>query len=337
MKTPTLRPAPTPSASDVRAAADRIRPHVRRTPLLDVETDGRRVLLKLEYLQRSGSFKLRGALNAMLSGSSDDHVVAASGGNHGLAVATAASLLGMSATVYVPRTVPEAKARRIEAAGARLVRHGATFAEAASAAAEIAARPGHRFVHPYDDPAVVAGQGTVAAEILADAPDVDTVAVAVGGGGLAAGTALALGLPEGVADGPENASGVPEGAPGGRGVVPGGRRVVAVEPEHCRCLHDALAAGGPTDSAVDSVAASATGASRAGALPYAVLAAHDVVSVLVGDEEILAARDLLWEEYRIAAEPAAAVPFAAWLAGRVPGERPCLVVCGANTDWTPTM
>ncbi|MFD8809194.1 serine/threonine dehydratase [Streptomyces sp. NPDC059597] len=315
MTSPTL----TPSASDVRAAADRIRPHVRRTPLLDVETGGRRVLLKLEYLQRSGSFKLRGALNAMLSGPSDDHVVTASGGNHGLAVATAASLLGMSATVHVPRTVPEAKARRIEACGVRLVRHGATFAEAASAAAEASARPGHRFVHPYDDPAVVAGQGTVAAEILADAPDVDTVVVAAGGGGLAAGTALALG-------------GAACGTPG---TAPGGRRVVAVEPEHCRCLHDALAAGGPTDSAVDSVAASATGASRAGVLPYAVLAAHDVASVLVGDDEILAARDLLWEEYRIAAEPAAAIPFAAWLAGRVPGERPCLVVCGANADWTP--
>ncbi|MEU4149010.1 pyridoxal-phosphate dependent enzyme [Streptomyces sp. NPDC026659] len=327
MTSPTL----TPSASDVRAAADRIRPYVRRTPLLDVETGGRRVLLKLEYLQRSGSFKLRGALNAMLSGPSDDHVVAASGGNHGLAVATAASLLGMSATVYVPRTVPEAKARRIEATGARLVRHGATFAEAASAAEEAAARPGHRFVHPYDDPAVVAGQGTVAAEILADAPDVDSVVVAVGGGGLAAGTALALAAPgAGTTPGGRNTT------PGGRDAVSGGRRVVAVEPEHCRCLHDALAAGGPTDSAVDSVAASATGASRAGALPYAVLAAHDVASVLVGDEEILAARDLLWEQCRIAAEPAAAIPFAAWLAGRVPGERPCLVVCGANADWTPT-
>ncbi|CAM5433349.1 hypothetical protein SALBM311S_07049 [Streptomyces alboniger] len=194
------------SATDVRAAADRIRPYARRTPLLDLEIGDRRVLLKLEYLQRSGSFKLRGALNAMLSGPLDDHVVAASGGNHGLAVAMAASLLGVSATVYVPQTVPAAKARRIEAAGARLVRHGATFAEAASAASDAATRPGHRFLHPYDDPAVVAGQGTVAAEILADAPGVDAIAAAVGGGGLAAGTALAS----------------------------AGRPVVAVEPEHCR-------------------------------------------------------------------------------------------------------
>lgn len=293
------------TAADVLAAEDRIRPYVRRTPLFDVEIDGRRVLLKLEHLQRSGSFKLRGALNAMLSGSLDDHVVAASGGNHGLAVATAAALLGVRATVYVPESAPAAKARRIEAAGARLVRHGADFAAAASAATQAAARPGHRFLHPYDDAAVVAGQGTLAAEIVADAPAVDTVVVAVGGGGLAAGTALPI----------------------------GGRRIVAVEPEGCPCLHDAFAAGRPVDSAVGSVAASATGATRVGAIPFDILASHEVTSVLVTDQQIVQARDRLWEECRIAAEPAAAAPFAAWLAGRVPGDLPCLVVCGANTDW----
>ncbi|WP_201298309.1 serine/threonine dehydratase [Nocardia sp. CY41] len=306
MKSPTDSPVKALSVADVCAAADRIRPGIRRTPLLDLEVDGRRVLLKLEYLQRSGSFKLRGALNAMLSGPLDDPVVAASGGNHGLAVATAASLLGVSATVYVPQTVPSAKVRRIEAAGARLVRHGATFAEAVSAASEVAVRRGYRFLHPYDDPAVIAGQGTVAAEIVADAVDVDTIAATVGGGGLAAGTALSAGK----------------------------RGVVAVEPEHCRCLHDALAAGRPTDSAVDSVAASATGASRVGKVPFTVLTAHDVSSVLVSDEQILQARDRLWEECRIAVEPAAAIPFAAWLAGQVPGELPCLIICGANADWT---
>src|SRR5262249_21388045 len=138
MTSQTDSPARVLSAGDVGAAAERIRPYVRRTPLLDLEIDGRRVLLKLEYLQLSGSFKLRGALNAMLCGPLDAHVVAASGGNHGLAVATAASLLGVSATVFVPRTVPDAKARRIEAAGARLVRHGETFAEAATEAAQLA-------------------------------------------------------------------------------------------------------------------------------------------------------------------------------------------------------
>ena len=295
-----------PSAGDVRAAAERIRPYARRTPLFDLEIEGRRVLLKLEYLQLSGSFKLRGALNAMLCGPLDDHVVAASGGNHGLAVATAASLLGVSATIFVPHTVPDAKARRIEAAGARLVRHGATFAEAASEAARLAARPGHRLLHPYDDPAVIAGQATVGAEVVAAAKDVDVLAVAVGGGGLAAGTALSI----------------------------GDRRLVAAEPEHCCCLHDALAAGAPVDSPVQSVAASATGASRVGQLPFAVLSAREVDSVLVGEEQIMQARDRLWEECRIAVEPAAAIPFAAWLAGKVPGRRPCLVVCGANADWS---
>jgi threonine dehydratase len=295
----------TPSPGDVHAAADRIRPYARRTPLFDLEIDGRRVLLKLEHLQRSGSFKLRGALNAMLALPLKDHVVAASGGNHGMAVATAASLLGMSATIYVPETVPAAKARRIEAAGARLVLHGAAFAEAAAAASQAAARQGSHFLHPYDDPAVVAGQGTVAAEVVAAEPGVDSIAAAVGGGGLAAGTALAV----------------------------AGRRVVAVEPQECRCLHDALAAGKPVDSAVDSVAASATGASRVGEVPFGVLLSHNVSSVLVSDDQILRARDRLWEECRIAVEPAAAVPFAAWLAGLVPGELPCLIVCGANADW----
>ncbi|WP_239074595.1 serine/threonine dehydratase [Streptomyces sp. SID10853] len=294
------------SATDVAAAADRIRPHVRRTPLLDLEIDGRRVVLKLEYLQRSGSFKLRGAVNAMLESAADGHIVAASGGNHGLAVATAAALLGLPATIYLPETAPEAKARRIEEAGARLIRHGATFADAAEAAQQAAERPGCHFLHPYNDPAVVAGQGTLAAEVVADAPGTDAFAVAAGGGGLTAGTALAA----------------------------GGRHVVAVEPDGCRALHDALAAGKPVNSPVDSVASSALGASQIGAVPFGIVASYGVESVLVSDEEILRARDRLWEECRIAVEPAAAASFAAWLAGRVPGQQPCVVLCGANADWT---
>lgn len=113
----------------------------------------------------------------------------------------------------------------------------------------------------------------------------------------------------------------------------GGRRIVTVEPEGCPCLHDALAAGRPVDSAVTSVAASATAAPRVGAIPFDILASRGVASVLVTDEQILQARDRLWEECRIAAEPAAAAPFAAWLAGLVAGDLPCLVACGANTDW----
>jgi threonine dehydratase len=301
-------PTPTPTTDDVTKAADRIRGYARRTPLLRAEVDGRPLLFKLEHLQLTGSFKLRGALNTLLSGARPERVITASGGNHGLGVATAAALLGLPARVFVPVGVPEAKARRIAATGADLVRHGATYAEAAEAARAEAGAPGSRYLQAYDDAVVVAGQGTVAAEVVADAPEVDALAVAVGGGGLAAGTALAA----------------------------GGRTTVAVEPETCRCLHEALAAGKPVDAAVDSVAASALGATRVGAVPFAVITAHPVRSVLVSDEELLAARDRLWEEFRLAVEPAAAVPFAAWLAGRVPGELPCVVLCGANADWTPS-
>jgi threonine dehydratase len=295
-----------PVPADVDAALARIRPHVRRTPQLRAEIDGRPVVLKLEHLQRSGSFKLRGAVNALLAGPAPARVVTASGGNHGLGVATAAQALGVPAIVYVPESVPEAKAAGIEATGVKLVRHGATYAEAAAAALAVAEEPGSRYLHAYDDPDVIAGQGTVAAEIVEDSPEVDAVVVAVGGGGLASGTTLAA----------------------------GGRRVFAVEPEHCCALNAALAAGEPVDVKLDSVASSALGATRVGQLPFRLLNSPAVTSVLVSDAELLAARDRLWAEFRLVVEPAAAVPFAAWLAGRVEAELPCLVLCGANTAVT---
>lgn len=289
--------------TDVELAAARIEPYARRTPLLRTEIDGRPLVLKLEHLQRTGSFKFRGAVNALLAGGKPDRVVTASGGNHGMAVAEAASVLGIPATVYAPESVPESKARRILASGAELVRAGENYAEAAKLAQE---QPG-KYLPAYDHPDVIAGQGTVGAEIVADASDVDTIVVAVGGGGLAAGTALS-------AD---------------------GRTLVTVEPTKCCCLHEALAASEPVDSTVDSVAASALGASRVGQLPFEILRAAGPVSVLVDDDKIIEARDLLWEMFRLAVEPAAAAPFAAWLDGKVPGELPCLILCGANTDWTP--
>jgi threonine dehydratase len=297
---------PLPSPADVGRAAARIAPYARRTPILRATVDGRPVVLKLEQLQLTGSFKLRGALNALLGGPRPERVVTASGGNHGLAVATAAAVLDLPATVYVPESVPAAKARRIEATGAKLVRHGTTYAEAAAAAMTDATAAGRRYLPAYDDPLVIAGQGTCAAEAVADASDVDSLVVAVGGGGLAAGTVLGA----------------------------GGRPVVAAEPVDCAALHAAVAAGRPVDSTVDSLAASALGATRVGELPFGIL--RDAArSVVVSDAEILEARDRLWEEFRLAVEPAGAVPFAALLAGHVEGERPCLVLCGANTDWAP--
>lgn len=296
-----------PTEADVRAAATRIAPYVRRTPVLRAEFDGRQFVLKLEHLQRTGSFKLRGATNALLAGPLPERVLTVSGGNHGLAVATAAGVLGLPATVYAPENIPERKARRIVDAGADLVRF-ALVADAFTEAARAAdADPGTRYLHPFDEPDVIAGQATVTAEIVADVPEVDTIGVAVGGGGLAAGAVLGA----------------------------GGRRVAAVEPELCRCFHDALAAGEPVESPVESVASSALGSNRVGDTTFALLGTDRVIPLLVTDEELLAARDLLWSEFRLAVEPAAAVPFAAWLAGRVPGELPCLILCGANTDWTP--
>jgi threonine dehydratase len=288
---------------EVELAAARIAPYIRATPLLRVSVDGRSLTLKLEMLQRTGSFKFRGALNALLAEGKPLRVVTASGGNHGMAVAAAASVLGIPATVYAPESIPDSKARRIVASGAALVRVGDTYEEAAKLAQE---QPG-LYLPAFDHPDVIAGQGTVAAEIVASAPDVDTLVVAAGGGGLAAGTVLG-----------------------------GGRPVVVVEPRNCQCVHDALAAGSPVDSAVDSVAASALGATRMGVEPFRILQSAGVMSVLVSDSDILAARDRLWEEFRLAVEPAAAAPFAAWLAGFVPGDLPCLVLCGANTDWVPS-
>jgi threonine dehydratase len=296
-----------PTTRAVRLAAGRIAPYVRRTPVLEARVDGRRLTLKLEHLQLTGSFKVRGALNALLCRPGTGQVVTASGGNHGLGVATAAGLLGLRATIYLPRTVPADKEQRIAATGAALVHHGDRYAEAEQAAREYAHREGLRYLPAYDDADVVAGQGTVGLEIAEQAPDCDTVVAAVGGGGLLAGLRLAAGT----------------------------RTLVGVEPRGCASLHAAVAAGEPVDSPVDSVASSALGATRVGSVPYAILAGTGLVLALVDDAQILAARDRLWDEFRLAVEPAGAVAFAAWLAGQVPGEHACLVLCGANASWIP--
>lgn len=293
---------------DVREAAGRLASRARRTPVFSTRIDGRPVTLKLEFMQITGSFKFRGALNAIAAAPSARRVVTASGGNHGVAVAAAARLQGLPASVYVPDGTPEVKKRRIAAAGAEIITHGRRYAEAETAARAEAGRSGGYYLHAYDNPAVVAGQGTAGLEITEQAPECDAVVVAVGGGGLAAGVGAAIGT---------------------------GRTLVAVEPDHCDCLHVAFANGAPADAPADSVAASALGASRVGELAFSMLRRRPVELAHVSDGEILAARDRLWEEFRIAVEPAAAAPFAAWLAGRVPGRRPCLVLCGANDDWRP--
>ena len=199
-----------PTYDDIRRAAGLIAPWVRRTPTLDVEVGGRAVNLKLELLQHAGSFKVRGAFTSVLSAPAPPTtLVTASGGNHGLAVAYAGHALAVSTQVFVPLNAPVVKVDAIEALGAQVTKVGATYAEALEASREAASRPGVLALHAYDAWGTVAGQGTLGAEIAEQVPEVDTVLVAVGGGGLMAG------LTRGLAGARPSA------------------RVVAVEPEAC--------------------------------------------------------------------------------------------------------
>jgi threonine dehydratase len=302
--------SPVPTYDDIRAAVAMIDPWVRRTPLLEVEAAGRPVTLKLELLQHSGSFKARGAFHSVLSAAEQPAgLVAASGGNHGLAVAHVGARLGIPTRIFVPESAPAVKVDAIAALGAEVNRVGSTYAEAYLASREAAEQPGVLALHAYDSWATVTGQATLGVEIGQQLPDVDTVLVAVGGGGLGAGVTLGL-----------------------AGARPGAR-VVAVEPTSCPTLHDALAADGPVDVQVGGVAADALGASRLGEIAYASL--RGTTSLLVEDDAIVEARRWLWREARVAAEPAGATALAALLTGgHVPddGERVCVVVCGGNAD-----
>jgi len=300
-------------AEDVADAAQRIAGYVRRTPVIDVAAGDLAdvaVVLKLEHLQRSGSFKARGAFNFLLR-TRPRRVVTASGGNHGLAVATASAALGITAEVYVPTTIPATKLDGLRAAGATVHLVGTVYDEAAVAARAHADRDGLPYLHAYDDPTVVAGQGTAALELLADAPDVDTVLVAVGGGGLIGGTVAALGHHSG----------------GGKVAA------VGVEPRRCPTLHSAIEAGAPTDVEVSGIAVDALGARRLGTLAFDLVGAAGTRSVLVDDDAIAEARAALWRELRLAVEPAAATPLAALRSGAYrpePGARVALIVCGGN-------
>ena len=311
-------PPPLPTLSDVTAAADRLDGVVRRTPVITIALDdGRPVTLKLEHLQATGSFKARGASNAIAliaeaatrTGGSPPGIVAASGGNHGQAVAWAATRHGLDATVVVPASSPESKAARVAGYGATVVRHGAIYDEAEERARQIEADEGRTFVHAFGDPAVIAGQGTVALEMLEQAPHCDALVIAVGGGGLVAGSGLAA-----------------------AGRVP----VIGVEPVGAPTLHAALAAGGvPVTVEVDTVTASSLGARRTTAVPARVVADTVDSLVQVDDPQMIAARDWLWQSLRIPAEVGAAAGLAAVLAGRVEAAHPCILICGANEPWAP--
>ncbi len=301
--------------SDVRAAQQRLTGDIRVTPVFHTEVAGPdgpvKVTFKLEHLQHGGTFKLRGSLNALMQSDGDERpVVIASGGNAGIAAALACALRGRACTVVVPETAPHTKVAAMWGYGAEVLWHGTTYAESRQHADAVAAERDALQLHAYDLPAVVAGAGVVGLEIERQVRRRPPVLVAVGGGGLMAGVAIALG--------PRS-------------------RVIGVEPKGAPTLYAALSAGRPVDVPVDSIAADALGATRIGDIALDTAIRYGVGSVLVADDAIAMAREYLWREFRLVVEAAGATALAAVQSGAFvpePGERPVIVLCGANTDVT---
>ena len=281
-----------------------IRPHVRRTPVIEAEN----VTLKLELLQHSGSFKARGAFaNLLTRAVPPAGVVAASGGNHGAAVAYAAQKLGKPARIYVPTVSSPAKIERIRAYGADLVVTGERYADALAASEQWAAETGALQVHAFDQEPALVGQGTVGLELEEQAPQLDTLLVAVGGGGLIGG--IAAWYEKRI-------------------------RLIGVEPRLAPTLHHALQAGRPVDAPTGGIAADSLAPKRVGELMFPLAQKYVERVVLVEDDAIRAAQRALWDSLRIASEPGGAAAYAALLSGQYrPGrnERVGVLVCGGNT------
>lgn len=313
----------TVTPDDVERAAALIGRHVRTTPTLEVA--GREIgidatlVFKLEYLQHSGSFKARGATHFVASQPiADDGIVAASGGNHGAAVAWAARRFGHDAHIFVPTTATPAKVDRLRSYGATVHEIGDVYGEAFAASRRYLDTHRATAIHAYDDPVVVAGAGTCARELDREAPGLDAVVLACGGGGLAAGTAAWYG---------------------------DRTNIVAVETTGTASYASAVAAGQPVDVVVSGIAADALGAPRIGTTPFHLLRSVDATSVVVADDDLAGARGHLWNWLRILVEPAAAAPLAALMSGAWSPPRDArigIVLCGANTtldttlDTTPT-
>jgi threonine dehydratase len=303
------------SRDDIRQCYDTIRPYIRRTPVIQVdlaELDESAMALptgtlKLEQLQCAGAFKARGAFtNLLLRNVPPAGVVAASGGNHGVAVAYAAHRLSIPAKIFVPTVSAPTKIERIRQLGADLVVTGERYADALAAAQDWEQSSGAMSVHAYDQRETILGQGTLGLELAEQATSLDTVLVPVGGGGLLAGVASWF---------------------------TGDVRVIGVEPEGAPTLSYARAAGQPTDAPAGSVAADALAPRRVGELVFPITESYVDDVLLVDDASILAAQHALWQAFRVAAEPAASVGIAALLAGvykPAPGEHVAVVITGAN-------
>lgn len=299
--------------TDIEAASKRIAGYIRTTPVIYLETGvwgiNGRLVLKLELLQHTGSFKPRGAFNRILSNQVPEAgVIAASGGNHGVAVAYAAQQLGYSAEIFVPEVCPPVKVQRLRDYGAQVTLVGDSYADSLQASQIRAAETGALVVHAYDQPEVVAGQGTLAYEFAQQEPDLDTVLVAVGGGGLIGGIAAWF---------------------------EGNVRVIGVEPASAASMAAALQAGEPVDFEVGGIAADSLGARRAGTLAFSLVKRYVDRVILVEDESIREAQRVLWNDLRLVAEPGGAAATAALISGLYRpalGERVGVVICGGNTD-----
>ncbi|HXB79025.1 MAG TPA: threonine/serine dehydratase [Bradyrhizobium sp.] len=290
-----------------------IRPYVRRTPLVrlggsDFGLSLQSLTFKLEMLQHSGSFKARGAFaNLLLRKTPEVGVVAASGGNHGVAVAFAAQRLNVPATIFVPDITSPAKAEAIRNYGANLVFAGSRYADALIASEAHIAKSGAMAIHAFDQAETLLGQGTVGLELEQDAPEIDTLLVAVGGGGLIGGIAAWYGSRI---------------------------KIVAMEPESAPTLHAAFAAGHPVDAPAGGIAADSLAPRRVGELMFAIARNHVSQVTLVTDDAIREAQAALWSKLRVVAEPGGAAAFAALLSARYQpskGERVAVLLCGANT------
>ena len=298
----------------IQATERIVRPHIRRTPILEVNgaefgLDSIRIVFKLELFQHSGSFKARGAFTNMLTREVPAAgVVAASGGNHGAAVAFAAMKLGKPATIFVPSVASPAKLDRIRGYGAELVITGDRYAESLEASQEWTTQSGALAIHAYEGNETLSGQGTLGMELEEQAPNLDSLLVAVGGGGLIGG----------VASWYQNSV-----------------KMVAVEPFAAPTLERALSAGQPVDAPAGGIAADSLAPRQVGQQMFPSAQQYVKEVVLVTDEELVEAHKRLWESLRVLAEPGGAAAFAGLLSGRYktqPGERVGVIVCGGNTD-----
>jgi threonine dehydratase len=305
--------APTISRARIGEIEPIIRPHIRHTPITRINGSDfglfiPEIIFKHEYMQQSGSFKARGAFtNLLCRDVPEAGVVAASGGNHGAAVAFAARATGHKAAIFVPNVTSPAKAERIRRYGAELVIGGERYADALAASQTFADSTGAMSVHAFEQTETMLGQGTVGLELERDVPDLDTLLVAVGGGGLIGGIAAWF---------------------------EGRVKIVAVEPEGSPTLHMAFAAGKPVDAPTDGIASDSLSPKRVGEMMFKVAQTHVQDCLLVSDDEIRAAQHSLWDVMRVVAEPGGAAAFAAILSGKyVPSlnERVAVLLCGANT------